>query len=298
MTRTITTVGTSTTAWLGYEAPPGTTYGTNYITPDLANSCYTRDANDSYLTFRFWINSNFGNLQNNSFSTILGLDPDTPSPLQSGTESYFTGWVNDPNPSHYATFDIAPTPVTSPWFATTANSTWWSPSSGPDNTNGQGRGAVTLKWPAAQGANGYNIYLWDGYQYDQVGTTTATSWSTSGMGIYPTDSQIAAIPLGSTTDPFQIASPYTQGSGLDLRDNPNALYQRMGGTAASKLSTAYKFLICPYNTISGTLALSANTPLTVTLDNRSLPASAGPANDPSTTLTTWVAGTVTMPRRS
>ena len=91
---------------------------------------------------------------------------------------------------------------------------------GNDDTNGQGRGSVTLAWPASPGADGYNIKLWDGYQYDQVATTTSTSWTSAGKGLYPTDTQIAAIPSGSTANPFKA------GSGLDLRDNPDALYQR------------------------------------------------------------------------
>ena len=258
-------------SYLAYEAPPGTTYGTQYITPDLAHSSFTSGWNYSQLTFKFAIGTSFGNLQANNFSTYVGMDPDTPAPLVSGSESYLTGWVSDPS---YATFNLQPEPVTALSFTTTANTTWWSPAMGNDDTNGQGRGSVTLAWPASPGADGYNIKLWDGYQYDQVATTTATSWTSAGQGLYPTDTQIAAIPSGSTANPFKA------GSGLDLRDNPDALYQRMGGTAASKLATAYQFVVVPYNSVSGALATNLNTALAVTLDNRSLPASSGPQNDP------------------
>ena len=187
-----------------------------------------------------------------------------------GSESYVSGWQQQTTP----TFDLKALPVSAPSFTTTANSVWWNPASGNDDTNGQGRGAVTLNWPASPGADGYDIDLWDGYQYDQVGSTTGTSWSSSGQGIYPTDTQIAAIPQNSTADPFKA------GTGVDLRDNPNALYARMGGSAASKLSTAYQFVVVPYNNVGGTLPVTNNMPVTVTLDNRSLPASTAPPNDP------------------
>jgi RHS repeat-associated protein len=256
--------------YLAYEATPGSTYGTQYITPDLAGSTYHVLGGGYWqIVWKLSANANFGNLQANDFGTYFALDCNSPV-SSSGSESWVSGWQNQTAP----TFDLKPKPVTALSFTTTANSTWWNPTSGNDDTNGQGRGSVTLNWPAAPGADGYNVMLFDGYQYDQVGTTTTTSWSSAGKGIYPSDTQIAAITQGST------ANPFLSGSGLDLRDNPNALYQRMGGTTASKLATAYRFIVQPYNSIAGALQIGENMPLTVTLDNRSLPPSSGAGNDP------------------
>ena len=67
---------------------------------------------------------------------------------------------------------------------------------------------------------------------------------------------------GQTSDPF-----LTDGSGLDLRDNPNALYLKMIGSANST-ATAYQFLVCP-TTAAARVAQTANASVPVTLDNRS-----------------------------
>ena len=227
------------------------------------------------IVWKFTLNSAtpgpaFGNLQNNDFSTYFAMNPQAVS--TSGSENYVSGWQQQSAAA--VTFNLMALPVSALSFTTTANSVWWNPASGNDDTNGQGRGAVTLNWPASPGADGYYVDLWDGYQYDQVGSTSSTSWSSAGQGIYPTDTQIAAIPQNSTADPFKA------GTGVDLRDNPNALYARMGGSAASKLATAYQFVVVPYNNVGGTLPVTNNMPVTVTLDNRSLPASTAPPNDP------------------
>ncbi|NLE22722.1 MAG: DNRLRE domain-containing protein, partial [Actinobacteria bacterium] len=268
--------------YLAYEAPPGDVWGTQHITPDLYASGYRVTAGTKWeIYWKFQIDATFGDLQANSFSTYYGLDSNGPV-AESGTESWTSGWETDA--AHYPTFDLAAQPVRSLSFQATATDNWWSPAQGNNDTNGQGRGAVTLDWPASPGADGYRVKLWDGYAYRQVDSVTATTWSSAGKGLYPSDTQIAAIQQDST------ANPFLAGTGLELRDNPNALYQRMGGDAASKLCTFYRFLVVPYNTIGGDAEDADCTPLTVTLDNRSLPAAGGPQNDPQyteTTLGSW-----------
>jgi len=73
-----------------------------------------------------------------------------------------------------------------------------------------GRGSVKLSWSADSSATGYHIYTFDGVSYRQVGTTLGrnnTTWSTSGAGIYPTDSTIA----GYGADGTYSGNPYTAG---------------------------------------------------------------------------------------
>ena len=177
--------------YLAYEASPGNTFGTKYITPDLADSAIYYGDGYWEVVWKFALNSASPQFttQGNTFSTYYAMDPSY-AITTSGAESYVSGWQNQ---TSGPTFDLKALPVSALSFTTTANSVWWNPSSGNDDSNGQGRGSVTLNWPASPGADGYYIELWDGYQYDQVGSTTTTSWSSAGKGIYPTDTQIAAI---------------------------------------------------------------------------------------------------------
>ena len=59
-----------------------------------------------------------------------------------------------------------------------------------------GRGAVNLSWNADPNALGYHIYLADAVAYHQVGTTigkNSTTWSSSGAGIFPKDSNYRGL---------------------------------------------------------------------------------------------------------
>ena len=240
-------------------------YGIQYITPKLS-SC-TISADHKTAKFVFSINTNWDGTQANYLDTYLGMGP-------SSSESWSTNWV-----SQATNVNILPQPTTALSYTTTASTGWWVTSQGNDDTNGFGRGAVSLSWPGAPGATGYYVYLFDGYQYDQVGSTTTTSWSSSSKGIYPSDSQIAAMTAGRTTSPF-----ITDGTGLDLRDNPNALYLKMSG-GANSTSSAYQFIVCPYNS-GGTVVTSACSMVPVALDSRTR----APYEDPQHTyvgLGTW-----------
>ncbi|MCL2024885.1 MAG: DNRLRE domain-containing protein [Coriobacteriia bacterium] len=68
-----------------------------------------------------------------------------------------------------------------------------------DNRNdrdGQGRGIINLSWNADPNAKGYLVYTFDGNAYNIVGKTvgpSATTWSSEGSGIFPTDSEIDAL---------------------------------------------------------------------------------------------------------
>jgi YD repeat-containing protein len=144
---------------------------------------------------------------------------------------------------------------------TTATASWFV-GTGANDANTSGRGTVTLSWPAVPLADSYTVYLWDGVKYDQVGTTTATSWATP-ASLYPTDTQIASIPQGYSGNPFT-----TYGS-KDLRDNPSALYQKMAGSGCK--DTDYRFKVVPLDAGSGqSPSLADSGELRLTLDNRSV----------------------------
>jgi RHS repeat-associated protein len=255
--------GSDAQSFYAYEAPPGTAYGTQYIAPDLTAAADAGGGDEGdplTLTIPFTLKDTFGDLQANDVAVKFGFNRD----IYASSSNWSTPWQQETSP----TFGVLPKPLTA--LSATLSASDWFTSSGNDDVNGQGRGSVALSWPADPAATGYKILLWDGYQYDQVATTTQTSWTTSGKGLYPSDTQIAAIPQNSQANPFKL-----DGSGLDLRDNPNALYQRMGGTATSKTETAYRFCVVPYNA-AGSLTQGENTVLALTLDNRSLSASEDP----------------------
>ncbi|MDI6901211.1 MAG: DUF6531 domain-containing protein, partial [Anaerosomatales bacterium] len=105
---------------------------------------------------------------------------------------------------------------------------------------GAGRGSVGLYWEPVAGASSYAVCLSDGYAYRTVCETTATAWTSAGVGLFPSDSQIAALPPNTTQDPFRA------GDGLDLRDDPRPLY---AATAGSGLDgrCVYSFKVVPRN---------------------------------------------------
>ncbi|MBC7266843.1 MAG: RHS repeat protein, partial [Coriobacteriia bacterium] len=122
----------------------------------------------------------------------------------------------------------------------------------PDDLPLAGRGGVKLSWPAAPRAEGYNIYQWDGDSYEKVGTTlgsNATTWTSQGCGIYPTDSEIAGWSAAARNALTRAASPRAMsqvatvavegqgGAGLVVTDGTYLFVRRWGnypGSAAWK----------------------------------------------------------------
>jgi len=128
----------------------------------------------------------------------------------------------------------------------------------------RGRGWVNLSWPACTAASSYQIYLYDGYAYRQVASVTApaTSWSTQGKGLFPSDSKIASLPESTTANQFGLAG------GLDLRDDPRPFYAKMSGTAMNGLA-AYSFKVLPHGTPTP-VSLGSIPEVRVSLDNRTV----------------------------
>lgn len=123
-------------------------------------------------------------------------------------ENYFKKfWSSD-----YSTSSLRPKLVinyTDPAPITTLSGTnsgleWWRAKSGSTPVNDLarvGRGAVGLTWAANARADGYKVYMSDTYTNQLIADLPGsgnTSFSTEGMGIYPSDSQIAALPTNYT----------------------------------------------------------------------------------------------------
>lgn len=229
-----------------------TSYGGTHIEP-LLDSC-SWDAGAKRATFAFRASDDWTPL-------AAGNSVDSRLRLSSGAAVWDSDWKPGAAAFTMAPSTAAPPPVTSLTSEVAATAAWFGPG-GLNDGSSSGRGTVTLRWARAPRATAYQIHLWDGTHYQLVGTASggATTTWTSPASIYPTDSQIAAMnPASPPQNPF--ASPYNSRA---LRDNPNALYQKMGGSTAD---TFYRFKVVPVNgSVAADIATCAE--LRVTLDNR------------------------------
>ncbi|MBI5231391.1 MAG: RHS repeat protein, partial [Coriobacteriales bacterium] len=136
-----------------------------------------------------------------------------------------------------------------------------------NDANTSGRGSAGLSWSQVPGANGYDVYLFDGDVFrnvEHLASGETTTWTTSGSGLYPTDTWIEqnAASLASG------ANPYASGT-LDLRDDPRPLYRETPGTAYDEIPS-YLFKVVPTSANDGAMPLSQAETLTVGLDNRTI----------------------------
>jgi RHS repeat-associated protein len=255
--RALVAGGSGTTdGFVAYYA--STAYGSDHIEP-LLEDC-TISADHKTATFAFAAGETWG------LSSACQMD--TYLAMAAGSRSWTRGWEEQTQNTFTVDPDAGtPAALCSLTSTTTATSTWFSGTS-PNDTTDQGRGTVTLSWPAVPLADSYRVYLWDGDKYDRVddpaNPVTGTSWTTP-SDLYPTDSAISALTQGYSGDPFA-----TYGS-RDLRDNPNALYQRMAGSANK--DTDYRFKVVPVDTDASpdrSADIDDCAPLRVTLDNRSV----------------------------
>ncbi|MGV8082647.1 MAG: glycine-rich domain-containing protein [Coriobacteriia bacterium] len=179
-----------------------------------------------------------------------------------GTEA-FSAWSSvDYSFTYHAPYPNVAKAVTSAstgWFAE-ADTNGDGANDAMNDTNASGRGNVSLSWEATGSPTGYNIYLSDGYEFRQVGSTTTTSWATSGKALFPTDTAIAALPSGTT------ANAFLAGTGLDLRDDPRPLYAKTAGSDLDS-STSYAFKVVPYNSF-GEAPRSQVPTVSVSLESR------------------------------
>ncbi|MDR3687385.1 MAG: DNRLRE domain-containing protein [Coriobacteriia bacterium] len=218
------------------------------IEPDLA-ACSTVSRGDGRdVTFVYRIGKGHGDVQANQLRTI---DPD-----------WQTAWQDQG--TSYAVL-VSPSAV--PCATTSASASWFAESdTNADgindalcDTDTAGRGAVALTWDSAPIATGYGVYLFDGHQYERVATTTATSWSTAGKHLYPSDSAIASMTSEFAGNPFAAGT-------TELRDDPRPLYARTQGTVFDG-TPSYAWKVVPFNS-AGSAPIGQCATLTVELDGR------------------------------
>jgi RHS repeat-associated protein len=188
------------------------------VQPLLSECSVTSDSEGADLTFVYRVESGQGGLQDNRLSVVA---------------DWMSGW-QDAATSYQAV--TAPVKVSA---SATALPDWFDEAAGAEASATAGRGAVNLSWPADPFALGYRVYLYDGAWFRQVATTTATSWSTLGKKLYPSDSAIASLPA-------DYAGGFPVSRGLDLRDDPRPLYAKTPGTLLDR-SPAYSFKVVPFN---------------------------------------------------
>ncbi|MCL2504338.1 MAG: phage tail tip lysozyme [Coriobacteriia bacterium] len=180
-------------------------------------------------------------------------------------------YVNANIPAHWSAWSMTAFKPTisgmpEPSVTTTASGFWTEAAASgslipnnQNNTTDQGRGSVLLTWKDIPDVSAYLIYLHDGNQFRQIASTTATSWATSGKGIFPTDAAIAGLPMGYTAS----TNPYASGTGtVDLRDDPRPLYKKAAGSGMDD-RTDYLFKVVP-----ASVAISACETIPVSLENR------------------------------
>jgi RHS repeat-associated protein len=201
------------------------------------------DANGRTVNFVYRVGKGYGDVQDNH--------------LWAAAE----GWTStEALTDTGASYSVLPGVVAPSSVVTTASATWWSEAAGANDTATSGRGSAKLTWPAAPSASGYRVYLFDGNDYRNVATTTGTSWNSAGGRFYPTDTQISNLPVGTTANPLQ------PGTGVDLRDDPRALYAKTAGSSWDGMPS-YAFKVVPYNS-AGASAISDNATITAALDGR------------------------------
>lgn len=248
----------------------GPTFGTDHITID-ENACSVATVAGSpgykRITFKFELNdtgTTYGDIQNNDLDTYF----------QMGTPAAYTwvsGWEhNDTN------IDVLPKPVGTASVSKSA-SEWFREvdrnGDGASDTPGDlpdlGRGQVQLSWAPSEIADGYIIKLYDGVVHQQVGKvygSSTTTWSTEGLGIYPSDSRIAGYGAANsyTGNPFtSAAAPRAMtreatltvdgltGAGVVVTDGTHLFTRRWGGSTYGGATAWHKIGTGLHDTTAG-----------------------------------------------
>ncbi|QHJ71349.1 DNRLRE domain-containing protein [Planococcus halotolerans] len=89
-----------------------------------------------------------------------------------------------------------------------------------NNNDGTDTGYLDVSWPSVPGATDYIVYLYNGASYQGFRTGNATSWSTKGQNLWPTEEQLY-------NGKYQLSS---NGQGQELPVDPSETYQVSGGT--------------------------------------------------------------------
>jgi len=164
------------------------------------------DTNDyAEVTFVWKIDDSYGDIQNNDIDVQVMMDPVD----KGNTGNRWTSAIKKIDTD----FDVAPRPLTA--FSVDTTASGWFRQSIETSTGDvldrndradEGRGAFDLSWAPVVGATGYKVLLSDGNAEREVGRTfgaSETTFTTSGLGIYPSDSIVAGYgALPPTRNPF------------------------------------------------------------------------------------------------
>jgi RHS repeat-associated protein len=229
--------------YFSFDSAPGSGYTSGAVVPELKNCSVRYNGAQCDVHFAYKIGENYGDCQSNH---LWAIDCDWAS----------TNTWTDMG----ASYAVLPSRVSAPSAVTTASAIWWNEVGGPNNISTAGRGSAEIAWTSAASATGYKINLFDGNAWREVGSTTSTRWKSSGKGLYPTDAVISNLTAGAT------ANPFLSGAGMDLRDDPRALYAKTAGTVWDDIP-AYAFKVVPYNS-AGSAQISDAATIPVALDSR------------------------------
>ena len=239
--------------YLSYQRPSaGSATSTTDIVPDLAASTFVTRPDGLDATFAY--RAAAGACSDLRHDQVWVREPDWQGSWQDAAIGY----------------DVLPSSVTTASAATTASAGWFQERDAdgdgladvPDDTQASGRGAVRLAWRPTPFASRYEVFLFDGSRYRCVATTSATAWGSAGQRLYPSDSAIASL---STAPPI---SPFSPGTGLDLRDDPRPLY-RATSPGTGVLAPAYSFKVVAVDA-AGEMPVSEAPTVTVALEGRTV----------------------------
>ncbi|MBC1490835.1 hypothetical protein HCI99_03260 [Listeria booriae] len=104
------------------------------------------------------------------------------------------------------------------------------------NAEGTNSGYVTLGWDEVEGADGYKITIFDGKKNVYFDVGEALSWTTKGVGIWPTQQAIENGGWDIQTD----------GTGVELAQDPSQVYRNSNGVYGDRKN--YWFRVQAYTT--------------------------------------------------
>lgn len=214
-------------------------------------------------------NSSWSECTSCGLSTSYGHDDDVPlcpvgnriycPGLPGEYDSQSNSWLSasrtvSPDPNSFYCRDLAATTIDRAALVKDGHGCLWiryitplapeaSVSAAPGPWSTCGRGQVTISIPGMPlDVTGYKIWVYDGYAYRPFDIGNTTIWDSAKARIYPTEEQIASYANDSqTADLFR-----HDGSGCDLRDDPNGLYLKTEGLDANSLHK-YRFKVTAYN---------------------------------------------------
>ncbi|PKE06430.1 DNRLRE domain-containing protein [Macrococcoides caseolyticum] len=88
-------------------------------------------------------------------------------------------------------------------------------------TDNSDKATVDIRWTGAPGAASYNVYMFNGTEYQKIDTVKGTTWSSKGKKLFPTDAQLKGLTIGSKN------SLRTKGDGVELRGDASLLYKKV-----------------------------------------------------------------------